>query len=290
MIDTQTLQKLLAATFAHYTKAGRHDLPWRKTGDPYKILVSELMLQQTQVARVVPKYDAFIKAFPTFQTLAKAEFPDVLKLWSGLGYNRRAKYLHQTAKLVSEKSGRYKTGFPKTAEEIEKLPGIGPYTARAIMAFAYNSPEVFIETNIRTVFTHFCFAGSKEKVSDAEILPLIEKVLRLAQKKEIQPREFYAALMDYGTHLKQSGVRINDQSKHYTKQSKFIGSARQLRGAILRELLKNPATLEVLSKDLTKTLSQANRTSFEIKTELTKLQKEDMVIKKGKTYSIAQNA
>ncbi|MEI7720117.1 MAG: A/G-specific adenine glycosylase [bacterium] len=289
----KNLQKLLGAVLMHCQKAGRHDLPWRATRDPYKILVSEMMLQQTQVARVIPKYHVFIKVFPDIQALAKAPFPKVLALWSGLGYNRRAKYLHQTAKLITEKYGGK---FPKDLIAT-KLPGVGTYTARAVMAFAYNKPEVFIETNIRTVFTHFCFAEisrfnldkSSIKVSDSEILPLIEKALVLAQRRGVSPRDFYAALMDYGAHLKQNGVRINNQSKHYTKQSKFAGSARQLRGAILRELLKKPATLAELSKNLTKTLSQANRASVEIKTELTKLQKEGMVVKEGKFYSITQN-
>ena len=189
-----------------------------------------------------------------------------------------------------------------------KLPGVGPYTRAAVEAFAHNKPEVFIETNIRTVFTHLCFANKypgpssvklkisrtvldTKKVSDTDILPLIEKALALALKKGIQPRDFYAALMDYGAHLKQSGVRINNQSKHYTKQSKFIGSARQLRGALLRELLKKPASLAVLSKNAIKSLPKTPaRKSLEIENELAKLQKEGMVAKKGSIYSIAHKA
>ena len=281
------IQKLLNAVFSHYKKNARNSLPWRQTHDPYKILVSEIMLQQTQAQRVVPFYERFIQEFPDAQSLANAPLSRVLALWSGLGYNRRAKYLHQTAKIVTE---QYGGKFPKNLTST-KLPGVGPYTARAVMAFAYNSPEVFIETNIRTVFTHFCFQNTRvtpvQKVSDKEIVPLIEKALVLAQKRGIQPRDFYAALMDYGAHLKQTGVRINQQSKHYAKQSKFVGSARQLRGAILRELLKKPATLPMLTKALSKTLTKTPaRTNLEIKVELTKLQKEGMVMKKAKTYRI----
>src|SRR3989339_1964501 len=178
-----------------YKKSGRGHLPWRKTKDPYKILVSELMLQQTQVSRVVPKYEAFLKRFPTFAVLAKASLSDVLKEWQGLGYNRRAKFLHETAKIVAK---QYKGKFPKEVLEIEKLPGIGHYTARAVSTFAFNNPEVFIETNIRTVFTHFYFP-TKRLVSDKEILLLIESDLK---KSKMEPRDFYAALMGYGSHLK----------------------------------------------------------------------------------------
>src|SRR3989344_7710205 len=124
----------------------RPHLPWRKTKDPYKILVSEVMLQQTQVDRVIPFYNRFVKKYPTARALARAKLRDVLKEWNGLGYNRRAKFLHEAAKQLG------KSDFPKTAEEIENLPGVGHYTARAVAAFAFNKPEVFIETNIRTVF------------------------------------------------------------------------------------------------------------------------------------------
>lgn len=189
------------------------------------------MLQQTQVSRVVPKYKSFLTQFPTFEALANAPLLEVLKEWQGLGYNRRAKFLHQTAKtVVNEHKGK----FPRSSEAMEALPGIGPYTARAIAAFAFNTPEVFIETNIRTVFTHHYFADAN-KVSDKELLPLIERDLK---KSKMEPREFYAALMDYGSHLKANGVRINNKSKHYTKQSKFEGSNRQRRGIALRAALK----------------------------------------------------
>ncbi len=199
------------------------------------------MLQQTQVSRVIPKYESFLKKFPDPKALAKAPLSDILKEWQGLGYNRRAKFLHQTAKIITEE---YKGKFPKEAMAIEELPGIGPYTACAVATFAFNKPEVFIETNIRTVFTHSYFAD-KKLISDKEILPLIERDLK---KSKMEPRDFYAALMDYGSYLKASGVRINNKSKHYSKQSKFEGSTRQKRAAELRDALKAGASEKELEK------------------------------------------
>lgn len=226
-----------------YKKSARAHLPWRKTRDPYKILVSELMLQQTQVKRVLPFYAEFVEAFPDFETLARAPLSRVLKQWQGLGYNRRAKFLHQTAKIITARSNLAGSQF--TTEFLESLPGIGPYTARAVSVFAYNRPEVFIETNIRTVFTHHYIGPSYVKVDDKDLLPLIERDLK---KSKMEPRDFYAALMDYGSHLKASGVRINNKSKHYTKQSPFKGSTRQKRAAILRDALKSGASEAELLK------------------------------------------
>jgi A/G-specific adenine glycosylase len=217
-----------------YRKNKREHLPWRKTTDPYKILVSEVMLQQTQVERVIPYYKRWLKEFPTAERLAGAKLSDALKLWSGLGYNRRGKYLWEAAKILS------KEGWGG------RLPGVGPYTRAAVEAFAFNKPGVFIETNIRTVFTHFYFKG-RERVSDAQLLPLIRRDFK---KSKMEPRDFYAALMDYGTYLKKSGIKINKQSKHYTKQKKFEGSDRKVRGEIVRQLLKGPKTLAQLQKSI----------------------------------------
>lgn len=220
------IKKFQKKVWDYYTKEGRHDLPWRKTMNPYRILVSEVMLQQTQVDRVVPKYKAFLKLFPTIEALAGAPLSEVLLGWSGLGYNRRALYLKRAAlAVVSEHGGK----FPKEAAVLEDLPGVGPYTARAVMAFAYNASDVFIETNIRRVFIHEFFPKSK-KVTDAKLLPIIERTLDHAR-----PREWYWALMDYGAHIKTEVTNPNRHSAGYTKQSKFEGSVRQLRGAILRE-------------------------------------------------------
>ncbi len=228
MSKTDTLVHVVRS---HYAMHRRSHLPWRQTKDPYKILVSEVMLQQTQVARVCPKYKLFIKKFPTAEALAHAPLSEVLLVWSGLGYNRRAKMLQSAARVITQEHGGI---FPKRAVDLEALPGIGHYTARAVAIFAFNKPEVCIETNIRTVFTHFYFP-KKKIVSDKEIFPYIERDL---QQSKLHPRDFYAALMDYGSFLKKSGVRLNSKSKHYAKQSKFEGSTRQMRAAKLRALLE----------------------------------------------------
>ena len=214
--------------WAHYRRYGRHDLPWRKTKDPYKILVSEVMLQQTQVERVKPFYKDFFERFPTPGALAKAPLSEVLKSWQGLGYNRRAKMLHLAAKEIA------KNGMPASVTELEKLPGIGPYTARAVATLAFNQDAVLLETNIRTAILHHFFAH-KKNISDRQVSKKLERLLPKGRG-----REWNLALMDYGAHLKQSGIRINPRSKHYIKQTKFTGSSREARGAILRELAKGP--------------------------------------------------
>ena len=177
------------------------------------------MLQQTQVDRVIPKYRAFIKTFPTAKRLAAASLADVLKLWSGLGYNRRAKYLHEAAKLWG--------GVP-----LEDLPGVGPYTASAVRVFAYNEPVNMIETNIRTVIIHHCFSR-RNKVSDIEILQLTG-ILLSNQKVKKDPRTWYSALMDYGSYLKKIHTNPSRLSSSPIKQQPFKGSDRAIRGAILR--------------------------------------------------------
>jgi len=220
----------------HWRESGRHDLPWRKTKNPYRILVSEVMLQQTQVPRVIGKYKEFLKAFPTVQKLAAAKLPDVLKIWSGLGYNRRGKYLHDSAKIiVREYGGR----IPKAAAALRSLPGIRDYTASAVRVFAFNEPDILIETNIRTAYIYQFFnVGSYD-------LPILDVDIHIVAAEAAEgsppaggPREWHWALMDYGAHLKRSGVRNNSRSAHYTKQSKFEGSLRQVRGEILRALAR----------------------------------------------------
>ena len=227
--DKKKITTLKRAVWAHYKRAGRHDLPWRQTVDPYRILVSELMLQQTQVARVIPKYLVFLARFPTIDTLAQTPLREVLIVWQGLGYNRRAKMLHEAAQVVvHEHAGQ----MPRTYDALLRLPGVGPYTARAVCAFAYNESGAMVETNIRTVLFHHLYP-TRADVSDAELYRLIDTLCPAGRA-----REWYWALMDYGAHLKAHGVRLNHKSKHYTKQSKFEGSDRQLRGAILRAMTR----------------------------------------------------
>lgn len=225
-----------------YKKHGRYDLPWRQTRDPYKILVSEVMLQQTQVERVLPFYAKFTRCYPTANRLAAAPLSEVLAVWQGLGYNRRAKLLRDAAQAFPRFDLVARSNL---VEMLEELPGVGPYTARAVAAFAFNADVVFVETNIRTAITHHFFAR-KKKVSDTEI----EKILA-ATLPSGRAREWYNALMDYGAYLKRSGVKLNAKSRHYAQQSKFKGSLRQVRGAILKALTakKSLASLRKQSAD-----------------------------------------
>lgn len=204
-------------------------MPWRDDTRPYYVLVSELMLQQTQVARVVPKFLAFIERFPDEKTLAAARLSEVLKLWQGLGYNRRAKYLHEAAKKIVHDFGGT---FPENETDILNLPGVGKNTAGAILAYAFNRPSIFIETNIRTVYIHHFFADDFD-VTDKQIIAKLEATI-----DHKNPRKFYQALMDYGSWLKMNGVKNNARSKHYKKQSKLAGSVREMRGEILRRLAR----------------------------------------------------
>ena len=222
-MDMETFQELI-------WQKGRElyrDMPWRQDTRPYYVLVSELMLQQTQVVRVIPKFLAFIEAFPDEEVLAQASLADVLRLWQGLGYNRRAKYLHDAVKMIVNE---YKGEWPTTAAGLMKLPGIGPNTAGAIMTYAYNMREPFIETNVRTVYFHHFFSGG-DKIKDAQIQELLSKTV-----DSEYPREFYWALMDYGSWLKANGVRNNSVSHAYKKQSPLEGSVRQVRGRIIAAL------------------------------------------------------
>ncbi|HXR50286.1 MAG TPA: A/G-specific adenine glycosylase [Verrucomicrobiae bacterium] len=241
-----THEEFLQVLEAYYREHGRHDLPWRSpepdgTFDPYKILVSEVMLQQTQVARVVPKYAAFLERFPDIASLAAASMGDVLRVWQGLGYNRRAKYLWQTAQQVtSECAGQ----LPDGAKALEHLPGIGRNTAGALLAYAFNKPALFIETNIRTVYIHHFFRDHID-VPDQAILGLLEQTL-----DRVNPREFYWALMDYGSYLKQTVGNLSRASRGYIKQSQFHGSRRQIRGQILRQLAAGPQTKLTLERQV----------------------------------------
>ena len=212
----------------HFFQENKRAFPWRETTDPYKILVSETMLQQTQTDRVVSKFEAFIQQFPTIRSLANASPSEVIKRWQGLGYNRRGLNLHRAAQEIVT---QFESKIPPKTEDLESLPGIGPYTAAAIQAFAFNKPSIVIETNIRTVFIYHFFPNSKQKITDKALIPLIEQT-----QDTSQPRLWYSALMDYGAFLKKIVPNPSRNSKTYQKQPKFEGSNRQVRGKIIRLL------------------------------------------------------
>lgn len=226
---------------AYYGTHGRHALPWRHTKNPYRILVSEVMLQQTQVDRVVPYYRAFLKKFPTVRALARAPLGDVLRAWQGLGYNRRAKFLHNAARAIVD---RHRGRFPRAYDTLVSLPGVGTYTAKAVRTFAFNESEVFIETNIRSVLIHHCYRD-KAQVSDTELLHDIAVLVRGQD-----PRTFYWALMDYGSYLKKKYPNPSRKSAQYTRQKAFKGSMRFVRGSVLRLLAEKPYTKVTLKKNI----------------------------------------
>lgn len=215
------------STIWDYYKEHKRTFAWRHEPDPYKIVISEIMLQQTQTYRVAPKYEEFVTRFPTIELLAEASLFDVLKVWQGLGYNRRAKFLHLLAqKVVTDYQGK----IPACHVTLQTLPGIGWATAGSICAFAFNQPTVFIETNIRAVYIHF-FGENKTEIKDKELLPIIAATI-----DQENSREWYYALMDYGVMLKSTQPNPSRKSAHHAKQSRFEGSDRQIRGMILKLL------------------------------------------------------
>jgi A/G-specific adenine glycosylase len=246
-MDMREIAKFRKTVWEFYHGHGRRDLPWRlpeanNSFDPYKILVSEIMLQQTQVPRVIPKYKEFLEKFPNTESLAAASLNEVLAVWNGLGYNRRAKFLWQAAQKVVADFGGV---FPQDVTELQTLPGVGPNTAGAVMVYAFNRPIAFVETNIRTVFIHHFFKDQKG-IPDAAIKQLVSETIDTQN-----PRTWFWALMDYGRFLKQTVGNLSRASKSYTKQSKFEGSKRQLRGQIIRMLINNPVTKRKLSSIVT---------------------------------------
>ncbi|MDB5194657.1 MAG: endonuclease family protein [Parcubacteria group bacterium] len=256
----------------YYKEHGRDSLPWRKTRDPYKILVSEIMLQQTQVDRVIPKYNSFLKKFPTVKALSSASLRAVLLQWQGLGYNRRAVNLKRAAEtIVKEFNGT----FPKDEKALLSLPGIGKATAGDLLAFAWNKTAIVIETNVRTVFIHHFFPD-KNKVSDKELIPLIESTL--PRQGLGQTRDWYYALMDYGTYLKKAHGNNIKKSAHYKKQSKFKGSNRELRSKILKLILNKRRT----EAEITKLLETS---SEPVRKNLLALLSEGLIRKHGQTYT-----
>jgi A/G-specific adenine glycosylase len=207
-------------------------LPWRHIDGPYAVLVSEVMLQQTQVKRVLNYWERFLDRFPTIDALAAAETGAVLESWQGLGYNRRALMLKRCAELCS---ADYAGKLPCAYDELLALPGIGPATAAGVRAFAWNKPGVYLETNVRSVFLYEWFADADEPVSDKQLVPLVEETC-----PEDNPRDWYYALLDYGAYLKTQVANPSRKSAHHTRQSAFEGSRRQKRAELVRLVLENP--------------------------------------------------
>jgi A/G-specific adenine glycosylase len=258
-----------AIVYGYFKRFGRH-FPWRETTDPYHILIAEMMLQQTQTDRVVEKYGEFIRAFPTIRVLSRAPLRDVLRVWQGLGYNRRCLLLHRLAQIVAAHGGI----IPDNPEQLMALPGIGRATAASISAFAFNRPVVFVETNIRTVFIQFFFP-ERDAVTDDLLLPLVEKTL-----DKRHARRWYSALMDYGAMLKKRYPNPGRRSAHHQRQSRFEGSNRQLRGMIVRALLQHSRlSIRGMSK-------QINVPEDEVRAALDGLVAEGLVQKRGKTFSL----
>jgi len=224
----------------------KRDLPWRHTRDPYRIMVSEVMLQQTQVSRVLAGYREFIERYATVSDLAQATPADVLRIWKGMGYNRRAMYLLRAAKAIVE---IYHGKFPVSEEELIKLPGLGKYTARAILVFAYAQEVPLVDTNIRQIITHFFFNGEPQK----------ESVIEEVAGQLIPPAkswEWHQALMDYGALAMQ-----NAKCQMLNKKKKtipFRDSNRFYRGRIVDRLREGDMRESKLTSELEKKYEKSN--------------------------------
>ncbi len=239
------------------------DFPWRHTRDPYAVLVSEVMLQQTQVQRVVGYYEQWLADFPTLEALAAAPVEAVLRAWQGLGYNRRAMALKRLAEhiiAVHVDSGAVGPAqLPRTEAGLRALPGVGPATAAGVLAFAFDEPSAYLETNVRTVFLHELFAD-RDGVKDSEIAPLVALASERAHAAGLDPRAWNYALLDYGAHLKRLVPNPSRRSAHHTRQSTFEGSRRQKRAWLLRVVLDDPGhTAHHYARDLATAETRAGR-------------------------------
>ncbi len=273
-LEQATIQDFQKTAYSHYSPMRDGQImPWRADPSPYNVFVSEFMLQQTQVSRVIDAFLQFIAVFPDIRALAEADFRTVLTQWQGLGYNRRAKYLHQSAKqILAHHGGR----IPPRVEDLKRLDGIGPYTAGAICAFAFSQPVLFIDTNIRRVYIHYFFSNREHEIDDVELEVLNEQCL-----DRDDPRKWYGALMDWGALLgRQMKQNPNKKSRHYAKQSPFAGSVRQVRGQILRLLVEHRSlSYEQLQQ-------QSGKDNGKFSTILYSLQEEGFVMCENDRYWI----
>lgn len=245
-ISPQRLEAFVAVV-RREGSARYRDLPWRNTRDSYEVLVSEVMLQQTQVARVLDKWPSWLERFPTVDALAAAPVAAVLEEWRGLGYNRRALALKHAAERCSEV---HAGALPCGLLELLALPGVGPATAAGVRAFAWNLPGVYLETNVRTVLIHELM-DDRVGVSDRELIPILE-----AACDGEDPRGWYYALLDYGAHLKKTVPNPSRRSRHHARQSAFEGSNRQKRSWLLRAVMDDPGRT---AGELAGGLSEAER-------------------------------
>jgi len=267
-MNIDQFQKLINSWYREY----RRDLPWRNTFDAYSILVSEIMLQQTQVSRVLNYYDKFLKTYPTFSALATADNKTLFDLWSGLGYWKRALNLKKIAEIVEEK---YEGVLPREINILKTLPGIGEYTSAALLCFIYNYPVAFIETNIRKVIKHFFFKD-EESISDKEVYKIAELIL-----DRDNPREWNYALMDYGS----SQFRKNEISKKVKKES-FINSNRYYRGELIRFINLNGEVSINEVRKLINNISKCEMTNSRLNLILESLVKDELIINNGEKYFI----
>jgi A/G-specific adenine glycosylase len=269
MMDIGEFQKII---YSNYEEAGRN-FPWRDRLSPWGVMLSEFMLQQTQTERVIPYWNRWMELWPAPEDLAEASLEQVLREWSGLGYNRRARYIKGCADVIVK---RYRGQVPDTPQALRSLPGIGPYTAGAIACFAYDYPALFIETNIRATVIHFFFQDA-DSVRDNEIFPILEAAL-----DQGNPRKWYWALMDYGAALKKITLNPNRKSAHYAKQSRFEGSFRQQRGKIIKSLVfLGPASVG----DLAQRTGIAEDTIYQV---VESLERELMVAEAGGVYKVSE--
>ncbi len=299
-VETKAIQSFLDRLWRFHAEHRRNNMPWRKTKDPFKILLSELMLQQTQVSRVLQKYDEFLINFPDLEAVHKAKMIDVLRVWKGLGYNRRAYFIKKIADTLANpdidadskygKSGKRSSesvrkpfAFPNTYEELIKLPGIGQSTGGALVAFSFAEKTkekiAFIETNIRVVFMHEFFIKS-DSITDKEIVAKLEQCLAIIEPKDV--REFYYALYDYGTHLKatlgKERTTLHRKSAHYAKQSAFKGSVREMRAKILDALIKaDKAKRKFTQKTLEKSIAASPKERERFKAAFPRLIKDKSI-------------
>lgn len=258
-------KEFIVSVMNYYKKSGRHTLPWRQKNTPYHILVSELMLQQTQVSRVIPKFKLWVKTYPSLRTLQQAKLQDILLLWQGLGYQRRAKALYQIGKTMSS--------IPKNETELLSLPGVGHYTAHAILAFAYNTESYPLEINIKTALIHHFHKNKRTHIDDTVLYTDLRRLFVYEEIRTYGARTWYSALMDYGAHLKETGITYNQKIKGYTKQTTFKGSLRELRAKVLFAITHG--------KDLPKDDSR-------IEEVLSQLEQEGFIERKNKSWILKE--